>query len=513
MELPDSTHTPNHDNVSSISASAHGSSNNTHSNQDHIASVPIEHDINRPLSRAVGETSTSVPIHRLPDDILIAIFEFLPKFSGAWNHYSVEVVIRISGVCRQWREVAVNTATLWTTVQFRHSALSYINIADLCISRSRNCPLDVEFWMARGGEDLHQFAELAASAAARWKSATIPFAFPGHLTLIIFAFCAGYEKNPSVPPLLEHLSLEWNSHSSNLHLPAIPRCEEAFRAFAAIAHPHSLELNNIKPFSVVVHFPYITHLTLFGIELDVVEFDRILTTCNQLRALNLCCLDPESDDVSHEGDPHRQGLISLPNLVSVSIYLVDHFIANRILTNVSAPSCETLEFVASAHDVRIEDHFPDVCLFFQRNKNMHTLSISHPIPKLTDVDWDALKNVRVLRIVDRQWPGASLSTILRSIPNHAFPQLSELYIKFAIDAFEALKDFVDARDVASGTPRSLRLFFDYHKPYSSLVQVDSDRAWPKCRTQLEFLGDQVKIAYFLSKLAFQHLIIRSLVQN
>ncbi|KAF8504902.1 hypothetical protein F5888DRAFT_802940 [Russula emetica] len=88
------------------------------------------------LENAVTEVNTLRgylrPINRLPPELLVHIFSFLG--GGTF-------VVPASQVCRRWRDVALDTFSLWTVIREEDS----VSAAERFMERSRHAKLDVSF--------------------------------------------------------------------------------------------------------------------------------------------------------------------------------------------------------------------------------------------------------------------------------------------------------------------------------------------------------------------------------
>ena len=89
--------------------------------------------------------NTLVPISLLPPEILARVFHLLvlkkPPFSGGrklgW--------IRVTHVCRHWRQVALDHSSLWARIP---GNLAYKEWISEMLARAKNAPLDIEFRFA-----------------------------------------------------------------------------------------------------------------------------------------------------------------------------------------------------------------------------------------------------------------------------------------------------------------------------------------------------------------------------
>ena len=97
--------------------------------------------------------NTLAPISRLPFDILAIIFDFLS--ASAWNKKAVHLEwIRVTHVCRRWREAALDHPRFWSYVNF--TKLTSAGMAEI-LARAKMVPLhleaDVGMWRTARAED------------------------------------------------------------------------------------------------------------------------------------------------------------------------------------------------------------------------------------------------------------------------------------------------------------------------------------------------------------------------
>ncbi|KAF6756823.1 hypothetical protein DFP72DRAFT_1044578 [Ephemerocybe angulata] len=79
----------------------------------------------------------------LPAEILSDIFLYV-AFDCRLNCRPAAWIPRVTHVCRQWRDVAISSPSLWTDICFRTPELM-----QLMLERSRNAPLTLSHWGAR----------------------------------------------------------------------------------------------------------------------------------------------------------------------------------------------------------------------------------------------------------------------------------------------------------------------------------------------------------------------------
>jgi hypothetical protein len=90
------------------------------------------------------ERNALAPVSSLPPEVLAAIFSFLclhgkPTLGGKPGHNLARV--RLSHVCHQWREIALNQSLLWSHVDF--TTLSLAGAAEI-LARAKSVPLYLE---------------------------------------------------------------------------------------------------------------------------------------------------------------------------------------------------------------------------------------------------------------------------------------------------------------------------------------------------------------------------------
>ncbi|KDQ16784.1 hypothetical protein BOTBODRAFT_144507 [Botryobasidium botryosum FD-172 SS1] len=149
------------------------------------------------------------PIHRLPDEILSSIFLF-SNCSDYAQH--VRDVLKLSSVCRHWREVALECPRLWTRLQPLPWTERFF---DLFLERSKQAPLDVELtgYATSTESNFHMyFQHFVLPQAHRWR--TCLFRSVDATKLAPFAL------NPT--PLLEALTVEYTNARGTVYSPRSP---------------------------------------------------------------------------------------------------------------------------------------------------------------------------------------------------------------------------------------------------------------------------------------------------
>src|ERR1700691_3207131 len=174
------------------------------------------------------------PVHFLADELLSQIFVLVTH--GSHDRYdAILYPIIISHISRRWREVALSTSTLWTSIILTHpSPWSQLSRTIAYLSRSRRRPLDLflDFrdpsWNWQ--EDLHTFGwkhmenviRLLSPHVSRWRNLEL---FTDTWSPI-FTFL-WYLRKVQSAPMLERLSLS--------------RCNVYFAASGEIFRPAALK--------------------------------------------------------------------------------------------------------------------------------------------------------------------------------------------------------------------------------------------------------------------------------
>jgi hypothetical protein len=126
------------------------------------------------LMRALEQAVRVVaPVMRLPPELLSKVFRtgILDSDEESSDPLLLPTVMR---VCKQWRNVAVNTPLLWSRIAIGpHDSLE---VARRRLSRTKDAPLDVVLdFDKRTGQsstchDLMEAMDLVLPAIARWRS-------------------------------------------------------------------------------------------------------------------------------------------------------------------------------------------------------------------------------------------------------------------------------------------------------------------------------------------------------
>ncbi|TDL20708.1 hypothetical protein BD410DRAFT_829558 [Rickenella mellea] len=107
----------------------------------------------------------AVGIRRLPNALLSKILEFGMDF---YDSYENKYPVKISQVCKRFREVALLTPSLWSKMLSHNPIVE----SEVFLSRSKGVSLSIYIGRPRSNklEVLHQFLDLVTPHSARWSS-------------------------------------------------------------------------------------------------------------------------------------------------------------------------------------------------------------------------------------------------------------------------------------------------------------------------------------------------------
>ncbi|KAJ7062707.1 hypothetical protein C8F01DRAFT_1368440 [Mycena amicta] len=177
-------------------------------------------------------------IRRMPTELVTRILELCALSSSKMYRLSYDDsqedelarlarshLLDLAKVCARWRDIIMNTSTLWASVTFNTSLLATADLGNCqevlrsVLSRSGGLPLTIRIAATRNTKPASRLLEIMAKEVHRWRSAT--FQVPDSLLAPL--------KLKGQLPLLESLELhavsllkgEYFSEAPNLHTFAI----------------------------------------------------------------------------------------------------------------------------------------------------------------------------------------------------------------------------------------------------------------------------------------------------
>jgi F-box-like len=351
------------------------------------------------------------PFEELPTELLASIFEhgeissrsLWDAGTDSWeiSPFTTPFPILVSHVCRLWRQIAVDTATLWLKIHtFDFPQSSNSKLARLYLERSKSCPLDITFvhkYDAGNQSTQTRFMELLPSFG-RWRVLTI-ITDDGeqmeqmlHLLEHIF------------PPLLETLQM-------SVIRPSFP-IDDGRRAvrvpfelpifLRGASRLHTVRLRNVPGF-VQPAFANLVAVTLIMLDHEKYSFTRLRQFLDHV-SQSLIYLRFELDELDTES---RRNL--RPVKLPVLRYLDIKF--SPILSLISAPALEKLSLAClNATDlITIANHSPFTSLRHLVLVDMDLACLTHQphffatFPHLTSLTFvDCWKEWSLLKLLQHQ---------------------------------------------------------------------------------------------------------------
>ena len=309
-----------------------------------------------PAFHAVLELlSPSRVVHQIPRDILSRIF--LLVGTGA-------EVVPLTHACRRWRNIALRTPELWTSLRDR----DLTDMLPVFIERSQRAPLDVS--VSINSDDTHRLKLLTDLQAASSHLRSFEVTIGGSFTDVVEATFAHIHK-PA--PLLTTLSIRFDPDTK---VPASesPDAGDAFSRLFGREHPmlSSLSLKSLRPWTSPLSETLIS-LTLASLFVSANDLYPCLKAVPNLRFLALLnIMSTLSDDYVGPSDP-----ISLDRLDTLYIHqpggpfkhfvhLMTHLLFPRLnLGCILMGECETLEddfLTTLTHPVRLSHRLTRLAL-------------------------------------------------------------------------------------------------------------------------------------------------------
>lgn len=366
-----------------------------HSLESKMATLLSEREVLE--SRLEQAVRLQSPIQRLPEELLSLIFEIGVMYGDEQDSLMLSNLML---VCRYWRQVAVDSPTLWSRIMTgtHHS----IERARLKLDRSKSVPLhvcvDFSPRMEYGSvttETLVHAMDLLRSSIWRWKTfhLTVPNRPQAHAALM---------RCKESAPLLEVLSVRichsmQEDHYSSPPLPLFDGRTPRLRSCSFTSFNFNWDLSLVSRLRVLKLGGY---WNAFSPSVDVIM--DILRACPQLEELalrNMSDVDPRScglaepDASDHDGCPERlvrvnnTRMVQLPLLTRASFYYCGNVRTRMILSLLSFPALERIELCFLDNVSPIVEHL--------RRQSLTRLPLRHL--RIESSYFNELKLLRLLR--------------------------------------------------------------------------------------------------------------------
>ncbi|KAG8214589.1 hypothetical protein J3R82DRAFT_9658 [Butyriboletus roseoflavus] len=315
------------------------------------------------LEQAVRSQS---PIYRVPEEILSSIFVTGVCQSGDQDSL---LVSNLMLVCRYWRDVVNNSPELWATICIGpHDTLQK---ARLKLARSKSVPLDVTVNFPPRAENATGAMENIIRAMdllrpALWRARSFRLSVPdrpqAHAALV---------RCQEDAPLLETLSI-CIFHSMQEDHYSSP-CLPLFNGHTPRLHSCSFTSFNFGWDREIVAGLRVLQLGGYwnGFSPSVEKILEMLRGCPRLEELalrNMSDVDPEASAHS-EPECMSNKLVKLPRLVKASFYYAGNMRVRMLLSQLSFPALESLEFCYLDNLTSILEHL--------RQQSLTSLPLRH----------------------------------------------------------------------------------------------------------------------------------------
>ena len=290
------------------------------------------------LEQAVHSQS---PIYRLPEELLSSIFVIGVCQSGDQDSLLVSSLML---VCRYWRDVVINSPELWATICITpHDTLEK---ARRKLARSKSVPLDITVDFPPRAENASGITENIIRAMdllrpSLWRARSFRLSVPNrpqaHAALM---------RCKEDAPLLEILSIcvfhsmQEDHYSSpclplfNGHTPRLSSC--SFTSF------------NFGWDKRIVFGLRVLQLSGYwnGFSPSVDKLLEVLRGCPQLEELALRNMSDADPEASAHPEPEfvSNKVVKLPRLAKASFYYSGNLRVRMLLSQISFPALESLEF-------------------------------------------------------------------------------------------------------------------------------------------------------------------------
>ncbi|KAF9520758.1 hypothetical protein BS47DRAFT_1386944 [Hydnum rufescens UP504] len=397
--------------------------------------------------RARRIKNSVAPFNRyLPDELVSSIFRECDS-------------ILVSSICSLWREIAIDTATLWTTIRYQWEPTTATSMekVDAFLTRSKLAPISLEI-LVNGVPSRSQMQDLAHLIKPHLhRVRRLLLTFSDVRTARVFL------PLPSSMPILHGLSIMLGEDLGDLSLTErVP--EQSFNLFEsnyAACTPRSIHLFAPQHFAIQLpDFDDLSRMSTLSlaVRMPPAQMLDLVARASKLRSLDLMAhqteaMDDQSMPVSYpllerqriSGDGWTS-LVSAPTLRSLT--LVDHAALHAVNRAMSFyprktqlfPKLRALTIMTpEPDDVNNGTYFRSLARFIAEHSELKTLDFMacwSPIPTILELSLSRSPATNVLPCPNLEWLRLSLLYPIEPIPlMHVVRSLLEdreqLHIEFA----------------------------------------------------------------------------------
>ncbi|KAJ7722122.1 hypothetical protein DFH07DRAFT_857169 [Mycena maculata] len=351
---------------------------------------------------------------RIAPEILALVFVFTLPDHLTTVPSEKDAPISVSRVCRHWRQVALATPQLWST---------------MTIDFSRRPKYDENLWLARNAPSLsclpairilgHPVYRLAA-----FRSIITPYFHRiRHLEV-----CASPSQLPwllgSSVPALQTLVIIYTPYDEIKGPFTVAPNLRCLRISSETWPQESMPQHSLVFSQLRLEIKNLTELHTFGVECNLTEFLGVVSACPSLCVLDLWLVDVEYEEWEHE---RQDGGIPLHHLRTLSLR-ADEAAAPIILGDIAAPELFSLHlnfYIITDSVTRWDDTSR---LLAQFHSTLQHLTIEDPLT-LGYCDLPSFPSLRTLTLLECD--SYNPFDWLHTKPSETFlPQLESLRISF-----------------------------------------------------------------------------------
>ena len=361
---------------------------------------------------------------RIPNEVLVEIFHAVPFTLE--DRSREEYAICLSQVSRLWREIALGTRSLWTTIHVDYLSIGdgQLSYLDLFLSRSREFPLDILIHLVRHSDDeyweefLPQMRKIIC-LISRWQSLHLFYNIEGDI------HAALHPLGVVAAPVLEVFKVKYVLSSNELDDDYVPLILFGGGA-PRLAHINiEIPITACQPpLSSLISL----HLRNYHNPYDIDQYRSILTASNHLTDLRLLGTIADAEEL-YMTAVSKTYLIEIPSLRtltvapswserSLSLYSVLASLHTPALESLAVQCCMTIDHISEFQNVfrNFEPpRYPQL-----RSLTLKWANLSHPGPFWFPA---ALPSITYLSLLSCKSPGRLLNSL---IPFEGHPIAAEI---------------------------------------------------------------------------------------